>query len=297
MLRFIIVSMSLLIMCSCSIKESSQKDTRKIDIISSWFQDKELQDQNEISSWWIERLKTTQSFWDPILTATFVKNIWWYPIYGEDYSYGKTPPPYDIFEFEWLWLRLETDMIRHRDSSLPFLSGWNIIFTKNGSGFYTLSGRDSSEWFIIFDKPEEQTIEVALKNIIKKEWKNSDDCKISKNENSGSIVLSITPKIEYIPSKIEVLNDLQKSLYKWISHEEIENRIKDTPEYGFAEAWLQWENSIKLCGIFSQKFVYKAGGVFIYNPEATKEHFIYFNNGNGGGSRGSLDGNLYFFTK
>ncbi len=293
----------IILICIFALHWCSTQDHSKKPLLTSWniknesLPDIQRNNLNAKTSTETQKKQNIQKFWDPILVATFVKNIWWYPVYGEDYTEGNTPPPYDIYEFEWLWLRLESSMIQHWDTSLPFLSGWNIIFTKNGSGMYSL-GRDGLwEWFMIFDKPKEQKIQDALRDIIQKEWKNPDDCAINKYENSGSIFLSYSPKKEYKPSKKEVLNDLQKSLYRWMSLEEIEKTIKDSPEYGLTEGWLKSENSNETCGIFSQKFIYKVGGVFVYNPEVTKEHFIFFNSGNGGWGRGELDWNLYFFTK
>ena len=149
----------------------------------------------------------------------------------------------------------------------------NIIIEQNNT-IKSTSLQGSS--ITVFEKSKDETIEEAIRNIIKKEGVDLKDCEISFNkqntlEDDENVIGRISLKENYEPSDDELMAKIEKVN----SLEELKIICETTPECEWAKQILIEEKTKIKCSQYAKCFGYKCGSNFIYQPNNSEEKFIY----------------------
>ncbi|MEA3295597.1 MAG: hypothetical protein U9Q27_00430, partial [Patescibacteria group bacterium] len=146
-----------------------------------------------------------------------------------------------------------------------------ITATFNKEPYYNFNGE-----IIVFEKSKDETIEHAIEKIIKEEDINLEDCKIitkkqNMSENSNNINISVLLKEDYEPSDDEVMAEIG-----YIdSLENLDFICETTPECEWAKQKLLEERTELKCSQYAGCFGYKCLSNFVYQPNNSKQKFIY----------------------
>ncbi|MCK5416343.1 hypothetical protein KAI92_02860 [Candidatus Parcubacteria bacterium] len=148
----------------------------------------------------------------------------------------------------------------------------DTIIEKNNTIKSTVEGGT----MIVFEKSKNETIEDAIKRIIGREGSNLSDCKIlvSKQDvqkENSDIIVSILLQKDYEPSDNEIIAKISNV----DSLKDLDVICKTTPECTWAKQILTEEKTKTKCSQYAKCFGYKCISSFIYQPDNSREKFIY----------------------
>ncbi|MDO8571530.1 MAG: hypothetical protein Q7R79_02535 [bacterium] len=142
----------------------------------------------------------------------------------------------------------------------------------------------------VFSKKSDQNVIDAIKEVVKNEQKNPDDCEFEMNESDGVAAVSVKPKASAVPTENELFSRIKKD------HPEIQTLkvyrafCETTPECELVQDSLAQVRNEKYCSRYAVSNAYHDRSNFLFSTrDAGSDTFVYAHSEVGGGDMSWFD--------